>query len=121
MKKQLNLILNGKGGVGKNFLAVNLVQVLKDKAIPFIAYGSDNEDSTLKRFHPRQSWWPSTLPPERNRQFNPLSGTFEHGNARNSWFLSVFRGSVNSWGRCSPNSTLNSRAPMPSAAGGGRV
>lgn len=52
MKKQLNLILNGKGGVGKSFLAVNLVQYLKDQAIPFVAFDSDNENSTLKRFHP---------------------------------------------------------------------
>jgi hypothetical protein len=52
MKKQLNLILNGKGGVGKSFLAVNLVQFLKDKVIPFVACDSDNENSTLKRFHP---------------------------------------------------------------------
>ena len=52
MKKQLNLILNGKGGVGKSFFAINLVQYLKDKAIPFIACDSDNENSTLKRFHP---------------------------------------------------------------------
>jgi hypothetical protein len=52
MNKQLNLILNGKGGVGKSFLAVNLIQYLKDKAIPFVACDSDNENSTLKRFHP---------------------------------------------------------------------
>ena len=52
MKKQLNLILNGKGGVGKSFLAVNLVQYLKDKSITFVACDSDNENSTLKRFHP---------------------------------------------------------------------
>ena len=52
MKKQLNLILNGKGGVGKSFLAVNLIQYLKDKSIPFVACDSDNENSTLKRFHP---------------------------------------------------------------------
>jgi cellulose biosynthesis protein BcsQ len=52
MKNQLNLILNGKGGVGKSFLAVNLVQFLKDKSIPFVACDSDNENSTLKRFHP---------------------------------------------------------------------
>ena len=31
MKKQLNLILNGKGGVGKSFFAINLVQYFKDK------------------------------------------------------------------------------------------
>ena len=52
MKKQINLILNGKGGVGKSFFAINLVQYLKDKAIPFVACDSDNENSTLKRFHP---------------------------------------------------------------------
>lgn len=51
MKKQLNLILNGKGGVGKSFFAVNFVQFLKDKPIPFVACDSDNENSTLKRFH----------------------------------------------------------------------
>ena len=52
MNKQINLIINGKGGVGKSFLAVNLVQYLKDKSISFIACDSDNENSTLKRFHP---------------------------------------------------------------------
>lgn len=52
MRKQLNLILNGKGGVGKSFFAINLVQFLKDKSIPFVACDSDNENSTLKRFHP---------------------------------------------------------------------
>ncbi len=51
MKRQLNLILNGKGGVGKSFFAVNFVQFLKDKGVPFIACDSDNENSTLKRFH----------------------------------------------------------------------
>jgi hypothetical protein len=52
MKRQLNLILNGKGGVGKSFFAVNLVQFLKDNAISFVACDTDNENSTLKRFHP---------------------------------------------------------------------
>jgi hypothetical protein len=52
MKRQLNLILNGKGGVGKSFFAVNLVQFLKDKGVSFLACDSDNENSTLKRFHP---------------------------------------------------------------------
>lgn len=51
MKRQLNLILNGKGGVGKSFFAVNFVQFLKDRELPFIACDSDNENSTLKRFH----------------------------------------------------------------------
>lgn len=52
MKRQLNLILNGKGGVGKSFFAVNLVQFLKDNAVSFVACDTDNENSTLKRFHP---------------------------------------------------------------------
>lgn len=51
MTKQLNLILNGKGGVGKSFFAVNFVQYLKDKNIPVTACDCDNENSTLKRFH----------------------------------------------------------------------
>ena len=50
--KRLDLILNGKGGVGKSFFCVNFVQFLKDKAIPHVAIDSDNENSTLKRFHP---------------------------------------------------------------------
>ena len=50
--KRLILILNGKGGVGKSFFAVNFVQYLKDKGIALVAIDSDNENSTLKRFHP---------------------------------------------------------------------
>jgi cellulose biosynthesis protein BcsQ len=50
--KRLDLILNGKGGVGKSFFAVNFVQFLKDKEIAHVAIDSDNENSTLKRFHP---------------------------------------------------------------------
>lgn len=49
--KRLDLILNGKGGVGKSFFAVNFVQFLKDNGIAHIAIDSDNENSTLKRFH----------------------------------------------------------------------
>src|SRR5580765_3739954 len=41
----------GRAGVGKSFFAVNLVQYLKDKAVPFVACDTDNENSTLKRFH----------------------------------------------------------------------
>ena len=50
--KRLALILNGKGGVGKSFFAVNFIQFLKDKGIAHVAIDSDNENSTLKRFHP---------------------------------------------------------------------
>lgn len=56
MKRQLNLIMNGKGGVGKSFLAVNFVQFLKDRSVPFVACDSDNENSTLKRFHPESQF-----------------------------------------------------------------
>ena len=50
--KRLDLILNGKGGVGKSFFAVNFVQFLKEKGNAHVAIDSDNENSTLKRFHP---------------------------------------------------------------------
>jgi len=52
MQKQFNAVINGKGGVGKSFFAVNFVQYLKDKDIAHIAVDTDNENSTLKRFHP---------------------------------------------------------------------
>jgi hypothetical protein len=54
--KRLDLILNGKGGVGKSFFAINFVQYLKDKGIKHVAIDSDNENSTLKRFHPDASF-----------------------------------------------------------------
>jgi CobQ/CobB/MinD/ParA nucleotide binding domain len=54
--KRLVLILNGKGGVGKSFFAVNFVQFLKDRGVPHAAIDSDNENSTLKRFHPEVSF-----------------------------------------------------------------
>ena len=50
--KHLDLIINGKGGVGKSFFAVNFVQFLKDRGLAHVAIDSDNENSTLKRFHP---------------------------------------------------------------------
>lgn len=52
MRKRLDLVLNGKGGVGKSFFAVNFVQFLKDKHIKHAVIDTDNENSTLKRFHP---------------------------------------------------------------------
>lgn len=52
MQKKFNTIINGKGGVGKSFFAVNFVQYLKDNGIPCTAVDTDNENSTLKRFHP---------------------------------------------------------------------
>lgn len=56
MPKQINAIINGKGGVGKSFFAVNLVQYLKDHTIPHLAIDTDNENSTLKRFHPEAAF-----------------------------------------------------------------
>lgn len=44
--------MNGKGGVGKSFFAVNLVQFLKDHKIHHHAIDTDDTNSTLKRFHP---------------------------------------------------------------------
>lgn len=52
MSKQINLVINGKGGVGKSFFATNFVQYLKDRGHDNRAIDSDHENSTLKRFHP---------------------------------------------------------------------
>ena len=52
MSKQINLVINGKGGVGKSFFATNFVQYLKDRGHDHRAIDSDHENSTLKRFHP---------------------------------------------------------------------
>lgn len=54
--KNLILVINGKGGVGKSFVAVNLIQFLKDQKIPYCAFDTDNENSTLKRFHPESEF-----------------------------------------------------------------
>jgi CobQ/CobB/MinD/ParA nucleotide binding domain len=56
MKKRLDLILNGKGGVGKSFFAINFIQFLKDRSIKHVAVDTDNENSTLKRFHPEANF-----------------------------------------------------------------
>ena len=56
MNKQINLIINGKGGVGKSFFATNFVQYLKDCGIAHCAIDSDHENSTLKRFHPQSEF-----------------------------------------------------------------
>ena len=51
MSKQINLVVNGKGGVGKSFFATILVQYLKDGCIAHRVFDNDHENSTLKRFH----------------------------------------------------------------------
>lgn len=50
--KRLILILNGKGGVGKSTFTTNLVQFYKDLGSEHRSVDTDNENSTLKRFHP---------------------------------------------------------------------
>jgi len=72
MKRQLNLILNGKGGVGKSFFAVNLVQFFKDRGTPLIVYDSDNENSTLKRFHPDAEFVNLAQPRSLDEMFRAL-------------------------------------------------
>ena len=51
MPKRLVIALNGKGGVGKSFFTTNFVQYLKDRQLPHRAIDTDNENSTLKRYH----------------------------------------------------------------------
>ena len=70
--KRLDLILNGKGGVGKSFFAVNFVQFLKDKDIAYVAIDSDNENSTLKRFHPDARFLDLDKRRELDGIFDPL-------------------------------------------------
>ena len=74
--KRLDLILNGKGGVGKSFFAVNFVQFLKDKGIAHVAIDSDNENSTLKRFHPDTRF----IDLEKRRELDGIFGALEKAN-----------------------------------------
>jgi hypothetical protein len=50
--KHIVIVLNGKGGVGKSFFAVQFVQYLKAKGVSHVAIDTDNENSTLTRYHP---------------------------------------------------------------------
>ncbi len=72
MKKRLILILNGKGGVGKSFFAVHFVQYLKDRGIAHAAFDSDDENSTLKRFHPEAGFIDPNQPAEIDRMIEAL-------------------------------------------------
>jgi hypothetical protein len=74
--KRLDLILNGKGGVGKSFFAVNFVQFLKDRGIAHVAIDSDNENSTLKRFHPDTQF----LDLNNRRELDGIFGALETSN-----------------------------------------
>jgi hypothetical protein len=74
--KRLDLILNGKGGVGKSFFAVNFLQFLKDKGIAHVSIDSDNENSTLKRFHPDTRF----LDLDKRRELDGIFGALEKAN-----------------------------------------
>ena len=74
--KRLDLILNGKGGVGKSFFAVNFVQFLKDKGITHVAIDSDNENSTLKRFQPDTRF----LDLDNHRELDGIFGALQKAN-----------------------------------------
>jgi cellulose biosynthesis protein BcsQ len=73
MKKRLILILNGKGGVGKSFFAVNFVQYLKDRQIDHAAFDSDDENSTLKRFHSDVGFINANQPTEIDKMVHALA------------------------------------------------
>jgi cellulose biosynthesis protein BcsQ len=75
MNKRLDLILNGKGGVGKSFFAVNFVQFLKDRSIAHVACDCDNENSTLKRFHASAEFLDLTRPRALDTMFRALEKT----------------------------------------------
>ena len=70
--KRLDLVLNGKGGVGKSFFAVNFVQYLKDTGTAHAAIDTDNENSTLKRFHPEVQFLDLSAHRELDRIFASL-------------------------------------------------
>jgi cellulose biosynthesis protein BcsQ len=74
--KRLVLILNGKGGVGKSFFAVNFVQFLKDNGVAHVAIDSDNENSTLKRFHPEAHF----LDLDKRRELDGIFAALEKAN-----------------------------------------
>jgi hypothetical protein len=75
MQKQIDAIINGKGGVGKSFFAVNFVQYLKDKEIGHIPVDTDNENSTLKRFHPNSLFFDIEEGKEMDSIFTTLEKT----------------------------------------------
>jgi hypothetical protein len=72
MKKRLDLILNGKGGVGKSFFATNFIQYLKDRSAKHLAVDTDNENSTLKRFHSDSLFVDLSKPASIDRLFSEL-------------------------------------------------
>ncbi|MDB6175523.1 MAG: mobilization protein [Chthoniobacteraceae bacterium] len=73
MTKRLNFVINGKGGVGKSFFATNFVQHLKDRQIPHAAVDTDQENSTLKRFHPDSGF----IDPEQPQELDTIFALIE--------------------------------------------
>ena len=71
--KRIILVLNGKGGVGKSFMAVNLVQYLVDRQVEHVAIDTDNENSTLKRFHEDAAFVDIDDPRQRDTILNRLA------------------------------------------------
>jgi len=67
--RRLILVLNGKGGVGKSFFSINLVQYLKDRGIAHASFDTDNENSTLKRFHSEAQFIDLAEPRQLDRVF----------------------------------------------------
>ena len=72
MTKRIVLVMNGKGGVGKSFFATNFVQYLLDHQIESYSIDTDNENSTLKRFHPRAEFVNIEEPQEIDLIFSAL-------------------------------------------------
>ena len=75
MQKKFNVVINGKGGVGKSFFTVNFIQFLKDNGIAHTAVDTDNENSTLKRFHPEATFLDIEDPTEIDSAFAALDKT----------------------------------------------
>lgn len=50
-QKRINIILGGKGGVGKTTLARVMVEALSSRKIPYIAFDADPENPDLFRYY----------------------------------------------------------------------
>ena len=64
-----------RSGVGKSFFAVNLVQALKDRRLPHRTADTDDENSTLLRFHADAEFVNIQKPREFDRLFALLETT----------------------------------------------
>jgi len=73
--KRLILVLNGKGGVGKSTFATHLVQFYKDLGEKHRSVDTDNENSTLKRFHKDAEFVDISEPRGLDLLFDLLEGT----------------------------------------------